>query len=65
MPARSADHQEPDEEGQERDRDDHGHEDGEMRSANRWTGALEPCASSTSFTIWARAVSLPTLVRGT
>ena len=33
-----------------------------MTSARRWIGALEPCASSTSRTIWASAVSLPTLV---
>jgi len=31
------------------------------RSASRWPGALEFCASCTSFTIWARAVSAPTL----
>ena len=31
-------------------------------SASRWIGAFEPCASSTSRTIWASAVSLPTLV---
>ena len=30
------------------------------RSANRWTGALPDCASSTSRTIWPRAESLPT-----
>ena len=33
-----------------------------MTSANRWIGALEPCASSTIFTIDARAVSFPTFV---
>ncbi len=32
------------------------------RSASRWMGALEPCASSTSRMIWARTVSFPTLV---
>ena len=30
------------------------------RSASRWIGAREPCASATSATIRARAVSLPT-----
>ena len=34
----------------------------EMRSARRCTGALEPWASSTRRTIWARAVSAPTAV---
>ena len=34
----------------------------EIRSANRWIGAFEPWACSTRRTIWARAVSLPTLV---
>src|SRR5699024_9788769 len=34
----------------------------EIRSAKRWISALEPCASSTTFTICANAVSLPTLV---
>ena len=33
-----------------------------MTSASRWIGAFDPCASSTSRTICARAVSLPTLV---
>ena len=33
----------------------------EMRSASFWTGAFDPWASSTSRTIWARAVSRPTL----
>ena len=33
-----------------------------MRSAKRCTGALEPCASSTSLTICASAVSAPTFV---
>ncbi len=32
------------------------------RSANRWIGALEPCASSTSRMIWARTVSFPIFV---
>ena len=31
-------------------------------SARRWIGAFEPWASSTSRTIWASAVSRPTLV---
>ena len=31
-------------------------------SARRWTGALDPCASSTSLTICARAESRPTFV---
>ncbi len=35
------------------------------RSASRWPGALEFCASCTSSTIWASAVSLPTLVART
>ena len=30
------------------------------RSASRWMGALEPCASSTNLTICARTVSRPT-----
>ncbi|KAF5053511.1 hypothetical protein DSECCO2_397590 [anaerobic digester metagenome] len=34
----------------------------ETRSASLWMGALATWASSTSLTIWARAVSLPTLV---
>ena len=35
-----------------------------MRSARRWIGAFEPCASVTSRTIWASAVSAPTWSRG-
>ena len=35
------------------------------RSARRWTGAFEAWASSTSLTIWARAVSAPSLVTST
>ncbi len=34
----------------------------EARSASSWAGALEFCASCTSLTIWARAVSAPTRV---
>ncbi len=37
----------------------------ETRSASRWTGALEPCASETNREIWASAVSLPTCVAST
>ncbi len=37
----------------------------EIRSASRWTGAFEPCASSTRRAICASAVSLPTLVAST
>ena len=35
------------------------------RSASRWPGALEFCACCTSATIWASAVSDPTLVART
>ena len=38
------------------------HEDGATRSASRWIGAREPCASSTSATIRASTVSRPTRV---
>ncbi len=37
----------------------------EIRSANRWTGALPAWASSTRRTIWNSAVSSPTLVART
>ena len=34
----------------------------EIRSARRWIGALDPCASSTTLMIWANAVSFPTFI---
>ena len=45
-----------------REREDGRHEPAATRSARRWMGALEPWASSTSWTIWASTVSRPTRV---